>query len=277
MRLRLRGPQCRFTPLPPGVKIFLRRPPPVSSPPREPDMQPIVNIAAYRFVELNNLAELRTELLELCLLAELRGTILLSPEGINVFVAGVRASMDRLLARLRQIPGLAELAVKESLSHERPFKRMRVKIKREIIVFGVDGIAPQRYTSRRLSPQELKRWLDEGRPVTLLDTRNNFEFETGTFQNAVAIGIDDFRDFPTAVSRLPDELKQQPIVTFCTGGIRCEKATPYLEREGFQNVYQLDGGILKYFEECGGAHYNGHCFVFDERVALDPALQAAHI
>ncbi len=240
-----------------------------------PDMPPIVNIAAYRFAELTDLAELRTELLELCLQAELRGTILLSPEGLNVFVAGLRDGIDRLLTRLQKIPGMADLEVKESLSRERPFKRMRIKIKPEIIVFGVDGIAPQQYTSRRLAPQELKRWLDEGRPVTLLDTRNNFEFETGTFQNAVAIGIEDFRDFPAAVSRLPDELKDQPIVTFCTGGIRCEKATPYLEREGFQNVYQLDGGILKYFEECGGAHYHGHCFVFDERIALDPALQAA--
>ena len=236
-------------------------------------MHPIVNIAAYRFAELDNLAGLRTELLELCLQEDLRGTVLLSPEGINVFAAGLRASVDRLLARLRQIPGMTELQVKESLSRERPFKRMRIKIKPEIIVFGVDGIAPQQYTSRRLSPQELKRWLDEGRPVTLLDTRNNFEFETGTFQTAVAIGVDDFRDFPAAVSRLPEGLRQQPVVTFCTGGIRCEKAAPYLERAGFHNVYQLDGGILKYFAECGGAHYRGHCFVFDERIAVNPALQ----
>lgn len=239
-------------------------------------MPPIVNIAAYRFAELENLAKLRTELLELCLQADLRGTVLLSPEGINVFAAGTRAGIDQLLTRLRQIPGLAELEIKESFSHERPFKRMRIKIKPEIIVFGIDGIAPQRYTSRRLAPQELKRWLDEGRPVTLLDTRNNFEYETGTFQNAIRIGIEDFRNFPAAVSRLPDDLKQQPVVTFCTGGIRCEKATPYLEREGFQDVYQLDGGILKYFEECGGAHYQGTCFVFDERVALDASLQATH-
>ncbi len=237
------------------------------------DMQPIVNIAAYRFAELDHLQDLRSELLALCLREDLRGTLLLSPEGINVFVAGARASVDRLLDRLRQIPGMAELEVKESLSRERPFKRMRIKIKPEIIVFGVDGIAPHRYTSQRLSPQELKQWLDEGRPVTLLDTRNNFEFQTGTFQNAIAIGIDDFRDFPTAVSRLPEDLQQQPVVTFCTGGIRCEKAAPYLERAGFRDVYQLDGGILKYFAECGGAHYHGQCFVFDERVAVDPELR----
>ncbi|MES2789494.1 MAG: rhodanese-like domain-containing protein [Planctomycetota bacterium] len=236
-------------------------------------MLPIVNIAAYRFAELSHLKELRDELLELCLHEDLRGTVLLSPEGINVFAAGWRQGIDRLLTRLRQLPGMADLEVKESFSRKRPFKRMRIKIKPEIIAFGVDGIAPHQYTSRRLSAQELKQWLDEGRPVTLLDTRNNFEYETGTFQNAIAIGIEDFRNFPEAVRLLPDELKQHPIVTFCTGGIRCEKATPYLEREGFRDVYQLDGGILKYFEECGGAHYHGHCFVFDERVALDPALQ----
>ncbi len=239
-------------------------------------MPPIVNIAAYRFADLDNLGDLRTELLELCLQADLRGTVLLSPEGINVFAAGRREGIDRLLMRLRQIPGMADLEVKESLSQTRPFRRMRIKIKSEIIAFGVDGIAPRQYTSRRISAQELKRWLDEGRPVTLLDTRNNFEFDAGTFQNAVAVGIEDFRDFPAAVSRLPEEMKDQPVVTFCTGGIRCEKATPFLERAGFRNVYQLDGGILKYFEDCGGAHYNGHCFVFDERVALDSALQGVN-
>jgi RluA family pseudouridine synthase len=150
---------------------------------------------------------------------------------------------------------------------------MLVKIKREIIAFGVDGIDPREHTSRRVSPRELKRWLDEGRPVTLLDTRNDFEVEAGTFENARAIGVDDFRNFPAAVRQLPTELKERPIVTFCTGGIRCEKATPFLEREGFRDVYQLDGGILKYLEECGGAHYRGHCFIFDKRVALDANLQ----
>ncbi len=237
------------------------------------ELPPIVNVAAYRFVELDRLSELRVELFDLCHAADLRGTILLSPEGINVFAAGSRQSVDVLLARLRQIPGPADLDVKESFSRERPFRRMRIKIKREIIAFGVEGIAPGKYTSRRISPQELKQWLDEGRPVTLLDTRNNEEIQAGTFQNALTLGIDDFRSFPTAVNNLPEKLKRQPVVTFCTGGIRCEKAAPYLEREGFQDVYQLDGGILRYFELIGGAHFEGDCFVFDERVAVDPAMQ----
>ncbi|MDB5391964.1 MAG: rluA [Planctomycetaceae bacterium] len=235
-------------------------------------MPSIVNIAAYKFAELKNLPELRDELRNLSKVERLRGTILLSPEGINLFVAGSRNGINTLLMRLREIPAIADIAVKVSYSEDLPFNRMLVKIKSEIIAFGVAGIDPRQYTSRRISAHELKSWLDEGRPVTLLDTRNNFEVQTGTFRNAVAIDIEDFRDFPAAVRRLPDEMKTRPIITFCTGGIRCEKATPYLEREGFQNVYQLDGGILKYFEECGGAHYHGQCFVFDKRVALDQDL-----
>jgi RluA family pseudouridine synthase len=149
---------------------------------------------------------------------------------------------------------------------------MLVRLKKEIIAFGVEGIDPGRRTSPKLSAAQLKRWLDEGRPVTLLDTRNDYEVRLGTFRNALPIGIDHFREFPAAVSRLAPELKEQPIVMFCTGGIRCEKAGPFMEREGFKSVYQLDGGILKYFEECGGAHYDGECFVFDQRVGLDPGL-----
>ena len=127
-------------------------------------------------------------------------------------------------------------------------------------------------TAPKLAPSELKRWLDEGRPVTLLDTRNDYEVKLGTFKNAVTLGIDHFRSFPTAIRQLPAELKQQPIVMFCTGGIRCEKAGPYMEREGFEQVFQLDGGILKYFEDCGGEHYAGECFVFDKRVGVDSGL-----
>lgn len=238
-------------------------------------MSSIVNIAAYHFAPLSGLPELRGELFALCKANQLRGTILLSPEGVNVFAAGRREGIDALVTRLRAIPGVEQIEVKESFSDDRPFNRMLVKIKKEIIAFGVDGIAPGRYTSRRLEARELKRWLDEGRPVTLLDTRNTFEVDAGTFANAVAIGVDDFRDFPAAVARLPEELKRQPIVTFCTGGIRCEKAAPFMERAGFNDIYQLHGGILKYFEECGGAHYDGDCFVFDKRVALNAKLEAS--
>jgi UPF0176 protein len=224
----------------------------------------IVNIAAYKFLPLNDLRSLRTRLQVLCKDADLKGTILLSPEGINLFVAGEAGGIERLLAHLRSWPGLEDLQPK--------FSDTDTRLKKEIIAFGVDGIDPARRTSPKLSARELKRWLDEGRPVTLLDTRNDYEVKLGTFRNALPIGIDHFRDFPKAVTRLSPELKKQPIVMFCTGGIRCEKAGPYMEREGFESVFQLDGGILKYFEEVGGAHYDGECFVFDQRVGLDPSL-----
>ncbi len=232
----------------------------------------ITNVAAYTFAPLSNLKSLREDLLAKCKAWQLKGTILLSTEGINLFVAGAQDSIDHLLAELRALPGFGEMPVKVSTSEHQPFTRMLVRIKKEIIAFGVEGLDPASRPSPKLSPTALKQWLDEGRSITLLDTRNDYEIKLGTFRNALTVGIDHFREFPAAVSRLPVELKQQPIVMFCTGGIRCEKAGPYMEREGFEQVYQLEGGILKYFEDVGGAHYDGECFVFDQRVGLDPAL-----
>lgn len=238
-----------------------------------PAMPDFVNFSAYRFTPLDDLPALRVRLTDLCRAEALRGTILLSPEGINLFVAGERAAMDRFLVELRTVPGLADLAPKESLSPDQPFNRMLVKIKKEIIAFGIEGIDPARQPTPKLAPATLKQWLDEGRPLTLLDTRNNYEIRLGTFTGAVPAGLDHFREFPAAVAKLPPALKQQPVVMFCTGGIRCEKAGPYMERAGFAQVFQLDGGILKYFEEVGGAHFEGECFVFDRRVGVNPALQ----
>ena len=233
----------------------------------------ITNIAAYHFAELTDLKSLRQRLLGLCKAWGLKGTILISTEGVNLFIAGGASEIDLLLAELRGIPGLQGLSVKTSESDHQPFSRMLVRIKKEIIAFGVDGINPARRTSPKLPAATLKQWLDEGRRITLLDTRNDYEIKLGTFRGALPAGIDHFRDFPQAVERLPESLKDEPVVMFCTGGIRCEKAGPYMEREGFRQIYQLDGGILKYFEECGGAHYDGECFVFDQRVGVDPALR----
>jgi RluA family pseudouridine synthase len=233
----------------------------------------VTNLAAYRFVELFGLKGLREELLALCKEAGLKGTILLSVEGINLFVAGSAEGISRLMSRLREIPGLGDFEGKVSESEDQPFRRMLVRIKREIISFGVEGVEPGKRTSPKLSAKELKRWLDEGRKVTLLDTRNDYEVKLGTFKGAVVPDIRTFREFPQAVRELPDAMKDETVVMFCTGGIRCEKAGPFMEMEGFKNIYQLDGGILKYFEECGGDHYDGECFVFDQRVGVDPALQ----
>ena len=238
------------------------------------DSQPaILNAAAYKFADLTELSELRVRLKTACRSLELKGSILLSPEGINLFIAGKHSAVEELVHTIRSIPGLETLEVKLSESQEQPFNRMLVKIKQEIIAFGIAGINPARHTSPRLPAKELKRWLDEGRTVTLLDTRNTYEVKLGTFAGAVTLPIRHFRKFPEAVDSLPEDLKQVPVVSFCTGGIRCEKAAPYLERAGFREVYQLEGGLLKYFEECGGAHWEGECFVFDKRVGVDPSLR----
>lgn len=222
---------------------------------------------------MDGLKDLRERLMAFCKERALKGTILLAPEGINFFVAGEAGAIEALLDLLRALPGLADLAPKYSESDQQPFSRMLVRLKKEIIAFGVEGIDPATHTAPRLEARVLKQWLDEGRPVVLYDTRNDYEVKLGTFRHAIPAGIDHFRDFPAAVARLPEALKDAPVVTFCTGGIRCEKAAPYMEQAGFREVYQLEGGILKYFEEVGGDHYDGECFVFDQRVGIDPALR----
>ncbi len=233
---------------------------------------PIVNIAAYKFVTLDHLQERRQELSALCRELELKGTILLTPEGINLFMAGSRPGIDTLLQTLRSVPALADLEVKESFSAYQPFSRLLVKIKQEIIAFGQEGIAPAVKTSQKISAQELRDWYESGKDFVMLDVRNDYEVGVGTFENAIPVHVDHFRDFPEAIERLPEDLREKPIVMFCTGGIRCEKAGPFMEQAGFNQIYQLNGGILKYFEEVGGAHYQGECFVFDKRVALAPNL-----
>jgi UPF0176 protein len=235
----------------------------------------ILNIAAYKFTPLADLPPWRQRLQTLCRELKLRGTILLSPEGINLFVAGETRAVERLLESVRRRPELADLEEKRSWTDRQPFQRMLVKIKREIIPCGLEAIQPAVHTSAKLPANTLQQWLSDGKPLTLLDTRNDYEVQLGTFQGAQSLGIRHFRDFAQAVAQLPEETKQQPLVMFCTGGIRCEKAGPLMEQLGFEHVYQLDGGILKYFEQCGGQHYHGDCFVFDQRVAVGPDLKPA--
>lgn len=235
-------------------------------------MTRVLNIAAYLFTRLDGLVERRERLRAACRQRNLRGTILLAPEGVNLFLAGEPDRVEEFLSELRNEPAFAPLEVKRSYSDSQPFRRLLVRLKNEIIAFGVEGIDPSVRTSPKMPAEQLQRWLDEGRDFTLLDVRNDYEVEVGTFAGATAAGIDNFRDFPEVAEQFPEDWKQKPLVMFCTGGIRCEKAGPLLERQGFQQVYQLDGGILKYFEQCGGEHYEGDCFVFDHRVALDPQL-----
>lgn len=235
-------------------------------------MSTIVNVSAYRFVSLSDLEVLRDTLRGWAEARELRGTILLGSEGINLFIAGAREDIDAFVAQLRSLAPFADLEIKESPGTLRPFRRLQVKIKREIIAFGAVGINPAEHPAPRVAPEQLRAWLDAGEPVVLLDTRNDYEVQLGTFRAAQHLGLRTFREFPPAVERLPSEWKDAKVVTFCTGGIRCEKAAPLLQRAGFANVYQLDGGILRYFERCGSAHYEGECFVFDERVGVLPDL-----
>lgn len=234
---------------------------------------PYVNIAAYKFVALDELPERKKKYLEYCNSLGLKGTILLSLEGINMFLSGTRPNINSFTDFLRSQPEFDDIPIKESPSDHQPHSRMLVRLKKEIISMGMDEIQPEQKTSPKLAATELKKWLDEGRDVTMLDVRNDYEIELGTFDNAVPIRVDSFREFPEAVDSLPDDLKQKPIVMFCTGGIRCEKAGPLMEQKGFEEIYQLDGGILKYFEDCGSDHYAGDCFVFDKRVAVNPELQ----
>ncbi|MES2534472.1 MAG: sulfurtransferase [Pseudomonadota bacterium] len=243
-----------------------------------PSTSSYINIAAYKFITFVDTAEKRPQFLAACNRLGLKGTILLSPEGINLFVAGVREAIDEFLAWLRSDRRFADLEVKESVSDEQPFKRMLVKLKPEIITMKHPLIQPEKGRAPALESGTLKRWLDQGhddagKPVVMLDTRNAFEVDVGTFDNTVDYRIAKFSEFPDVIAQHKDELAGKTIVTFCTGGIRCEKAAIHMQNIGFDSVYQLEGGILKYFEEVGGDHYTGDCFVFDHRTALNPNLQ----
>ncbi len=238
-------------------------------------MTTYINISGYKFTQLTNLEALQENLKTHCLALGLKGTILLSTEGINVFLCAKPAAIKNFIDYLPE-SGLPSITFKESQSPKVPFKRMLVKIKSEIITMGVPEISPITHPAPHLAPTTFKHWLDEGKKLVILDTRNDYEVQLGKFANALDLHIQNFHDFPDAIAQLPDEYKKLPIVTYCTGGIRCEKAAPLLKANGFQEVYQLEGGILKYFEECGSAHYTGDCFVFDNRVTLNAQLEPTY-
>ncbi len=240
-------------------------------------MPQILNVSAYKFVPLADCDALRERLLADARASSLKGTILLAEEGINLFLAGEAGALRGFLGRLQSDPRLSELPIKESWSDAQPFKRMLVKVKREIIRMNHPTIRPSEGRAPAVDALTLRRWLDqghddEGLPVVTLDTRNAFEVDHGTFENTIDWRISKFSEFPQAVLDHRDDLQGKTVVSFCTGGIRCEKAAIYMREVGVERVLQLEGGILRYFEEAGGAHYQGGCFVFDERVSLDPAL-----
>ncbi|MEZ0309422.1 MAG: sulfurtransferase [Ramlibacter sp.] len=240
-------------------------------------MEAVLNIAAYRFVRIDDPAVLRERLLDLARTNMLRGTILLAEEGINFCLAGPEAATRTFLSELRADERFTPLEVKESRSAHQPFRKMLVKVKREIIRMNHPAIQPEQGRAPAVDALTAQRWLeqghdDEGRPVVTLDTRNAFEVDHGTFEGAIDWRLAKFSDFPAALQAHKAELESKTVISFCTGGIRCEKAAIYMREAGLPHVWQLDGGILKYFEEAGGSHFRGNCFVFDEREALDPGL-----
>ncbi|UNK51238.1 sulfurtransferase [Lysobacter sp. S4-A87] len=238
----------------------------------------LLNIAAYHFTPIQHPQDLAAQLQARAQDLGLRGSMLVAGEGINLFLAGTDAAIHGFLDALRVQDGFADLIVKFSRSRRQPFARLKVKVKPEIISFRRDNASPLTGRAPAVLPETLARWLDQGhddagKRVVMLDTRNREEFGYGTFNEALTLPIDNFTDLPQALEPHREALSDATVVSFCTGGIRCEKAALWMQAEGMSNVLQLDGGILGYFERVGGRHYDGRCFVFDERVALDPGLQ----
>lgn len=235
-------------------------------------MPSVLNVSAYLFTQIVDPAGLRPVLLDRAVAAGLKGTILLAEEGINLFLAGDAAAVRGYLDALRGDPRFAALTAKESWSDTQPFGKMLVKHKREIIRMDRPAVRPAARRAPAVAPETLRRWLDQGhddtgREVVLLDTRNAFEVDYGAFVDAVDWRIERFTQFPDAVAAHRAELSGKTVVSYCTGGIRCEKAAIVLREEGI-DALQLEGGILGYFEKVGAAHFAGECFVFDEREAV---------
>lgn len=239
-------------------------------------MQPgtVLNISCYLFVPLPDAAALREQLHARALALGLKGTVLLAEEGINLFLAGAADAVRAWVAELKADARFEALTPKESWSEAVPFRKLLVKVKPEIIRMNCPAVRPdQAPRAPALPPATLARWLDqghddEGRELVMLDTRNGFEVDHGAFDGAIDWRLHKFSDFPAALAAHKGELAGKTVVSYCTGGIRCEKAAMVLAEQGVEHVWQLDGGILKYFEDTGGAHYHGSCFVFDEREAL---------
>ncbi|AUI86014.1 hypothetical protein BS333_06235 [Vibrio azureus] len=239
-------------------------------------MSQYVVCALYKFVELENYQELREPLLALMAEHSVHGTLLLASEGINGTVAAKRAGIDALLEWLNAEPRLSGTVYKESFSESQPFNRTKVKLKKEIVTLGVEGIDPRYVVGTYVKPQDWNELISDPE-VFVVDTRNDYEIEVGTFKGAVNPNTDTFREFPDYVKENMDPEKHKKVAMFCTGGIRCEKSTAYMKEQGFDEVYHLEGGILKYLEEVSEEEslWEGDCYVFDGRVAVNHQLEKA--
>jgi len=230
--------------------------------------------ALYKFVSLPDYQDFAPRLKERCDQLGLKGTLLLAEEGINGTVAGSREAIDGLLAFLKQDARFAQLEHKESFFEGTPFYRMKVKLKKEIVTMGVNGIDPQKIVGTYVKPQDWNALISDPE-VVVIDTRNSYEYAIGTFERAIDPQTETFREFPAYVAKNLNPAKHKKVAMFCTGGIRCEKSTAYLKEQGFEEVYHLEGGILKYLEEVPESEslWRGQCFVFDNRVAVNHSLQ----
>ncbi len=230
--------------------------------------------AMYKFVALENYKAMRQPLLEVMESNGIRGTLLLASEGINGTVSGPPEGIDALLNYLNSDERINPISFKESLHDEKPFYRTKVKLKKEIVTMGVEGIDPRKTVGTYVKPTEWNALISDP-DVTVIDTRNGYEIEIGTFKNAIDPKTDTFREFPEYVSKALDPEKNKKVAMFCTGGIRCEKSTAYLKEQGFEEVYHLEGGILQYLEDVpkDESLWEGDCFVFDNRVAVNHDLE----
>jgi UPF0176 protein len=240
-------------------------------------MSQTVVCALYKFVTLEDFAALKDPLLNFMLEHEVRGTLLLANEGINGTIASSREGIDAVLNYLRQDPRLADISWKESFTDTAPFLRTRVKLKKEIVTMGVEGIDPKQVVGTYVDPKDWNALISDP-DVVLVDTRNDYEVQVGTFKNALNPTTESFREFPDYVKQQLNPEKHKKVAMFCTGGIRCEKSTAYLKEQGFEEVYHLQGGILKYLEDVPAEEslWEGECFVFDERVTVNHALEKGH-
>jgi predicted sulfurtransferase len=233
----------------------------------------ILNIAGYRFVPIESPLRLREPMVEAGKRIGVKGTILLAPEGINAFIAGTPVQVEAYLEYLNTHPEFSGIEFRKSWSRANPFKRFLVRMKKEIVTMRSDEVDPLREPAPHISPIELKALFDSGEEFILLDARKDFEFRMGHFEGAINLKLDHFSCFPEVVEAFPEEWKDKKVVTYCTGGIRCEKAAPLMIKRGFGQVRQLEGGILHYLESVGGDNFVGNCFVFDHRVLVNPQLE----
>jgi len=240
----------------------------------QPQDGSIVVCAMYKFVTLDNYQAIRQPLLDFMEDQSIRGTLLLASEGINGTVAGSREAINRLLDWFKHDERLADIDYKESYTDTPPFHRTKVKLKKEIVTMGVEGIDPKQVVGTYVDPKDWNDLISDP-DVVLVDTRNDYEYQVGTFKNAINPNTSTFREFPEYVKENLDPSKHKKVAMFCTGGIRCEKSTAYMKEQGFDEVYHLKGGILKYLEDVpeDNTLWDGECFVFDERVTVNHKLE----